>query len=207
MRDRRVMRADSPERAGLEGRGWVVVARSWGAGLVIDERMRDRLRERVRDVHPLALRELGPGDVDAVLALDRETLDDYPGDVATAHDALTVESATPAPAHRGWGVFAAPGLVAMSFLSLGALACDATETDFTVVDGTWRDRGLGAAVKAASVLALADEGRRMFRTGGSFDNPASIAANRAVGYRLDEEWLTLAPPVAAPGPSAPTRLD
>ncbi len=141
---------------------------------------------------PLAdIREIQVTDVVAVLTLDRETADDYPGDVATAHDPLTPAGATPTTTHRGWGAFTSHGqLVAMTFADI---AQDVTETDFTVVDRGWRHRGLGSAVKAACLLALSDEGHVDFRTGGSSDNPASIAANRAVGYELDEEWLSYAP--------------
>ncbi|HEY5223624.1 MAG TPA: hypothetical protein VIJ18_11335 [Microbacteriaceae bacterium] len=54
---------------------------------------------------------------------------------------------------------------------------------------------LGAAVKAAAVLALLGDGVEHFRTGGSADNPASLATNSKVGYTVDQSWLTLAPPV------------
>lgn len=57
-----------------------------------------------------------------------------------------------------------------------------------------RGQGLGAAVTAASVLALAAEGYDHFRTGGSGDNAAIVAANHTVGYVLDAEWLTLSAP-------------
>ncbi|GGI41925.1 hypothetical protein GCM10010988_36470 [Cnuibacter physcomitrellae] len=67
------------------------------------------------------------------------------------------------------------------------------ETDFTVVDAPWRGRGIGAAVKAASVLALLGEGQTRFRTGGDAGNAASLGASLALGYVVDEEWLTLAP--------------
>ncbi len=41
------------------------------------------------------------------------------------------------------------------------------ETEFTSVAVDHRRRGLATAVKAASVLALADEGHRLFGTGGA----------------------------------------
>jgi len=197
MQERRVVRSDSPDRAELEAQGWLVIARSWGAGLIVDRRRRDRLRALVDRVRTLVdIRELTATDADEVLTLDRETADDYPGDVATAHEALTADRAAPTADHRGWGAFTPDGrLVAMTFADSGP---DVTETDFTVVRREWRGRGLGTAVKAACVLALAEEGRRTFRTGGSMDNPASIAANRAVGYELDEEWLTFAGGIQSP---------
>jgi predicted GNAT family acetyltransferase len=175
----------------LEAQGWFVIARSWGAALVVNDQQRDRLRLLVDRARPLVrIREIEAKDVGAVMALDRATVEDYPGDIATAHEALTTVSANPTAAHRGWGAFTAESeLVAMTFADIGP---DVTETDFTVVRRDRRSQGLGSAVKAACVLALADEGHTVFRTGGSMDNSASIAANRAVGYELDEEWLTFA---------------
>ena len=121
---------------------------------------------------------------------------DYPGDVATAHQALTPERASPTAERRSWGAFTPAGeLVAATFTLPGA---EVTETEFTVVHRTWRGRGLGSAVKVASVLALAAEGHSYFRTGGSNDNAASLAANRTVGYVVDEEWLTLIGPKDPP---------
>ncbi|WP_440708725.1 N-acetyltransferase family protein [Herbiconiux sp. YIM B11900] len=200
MQERRVVRADSPGRSELDAQGWVVIARSWGAGLVLDEERRQRVRHLVNRAHPLvSVREVTASDVEAVLALDRATADDYPGDIATAHDALTTAGATPTATHRGWGAFTTDGLlVAMTFADTDTSpgpgpGPGVTETDFTVVRRGWRRLGLGSAVKAACVLALADEGHTVFRTGGSFDNPASIAANRSLGYELDEEWLTYVP--------------
>lgn len=192
MHGRRVVKADSSARVELDGHGWTVIARSWGAGLTIDGAGRDQLVAIVgRVVSRVAIRELRPDDVEAVLALDGETLSDYPGDVATAHEPLNRPRATPTIEHRGWGALSSDGrLIAMTFVDIGA---EVTETDFTVVRRGWRGRGLGSAVKAASLLALAAEGHRRFRTGGSVDNAASIAMNRAVGYELDEEWLTFVP--------------
>lgn len=191
MQERRVVRADSPDRVALELSGWVVVARSWGAGLPADDGSVGRLGVFLQRVNTVAMiRELGSSDVGAILNLDYETVDDYPGDIATAHDPLTLERANPTPKHPGWGAFLPDGrLIAMTFSDVGD---HVVETDFTVVHRQWRGRGFGAAVKAASVIALITAGHTYFRTGGSTENPASIAANRAVGYVLDEEWLTYA---------------
>lgn len=53
--------------------------------------------------------------------------------------------------------------------------------------------GLATAVEAASVLDLLGRGVTTIRTGGSADNPAIIAANRAVGFLVDEHWVTVRP--------------
>jgi RimJ/RimL family protein N-acetyltransferase len=53
---------------------------------------------------------------------------------------------------------------------------------------SFRGRGVGQAVKAASILTLLDAGITSFSTGGAAANARSIAANEALGYRLTERW-------------------
>ncbi|RII86371.1 acetyltransferase, partial [Clavibacter michiganensis subsp. insidiosus] len=129
---------------------------------------------------------------------DAATLADYPGGPATRHAGLTADSARiPVRGRRGYGAFDAGGeLLAMTFVDLDPTGL-AAETDVTVVAAAHRGRGLGAAVKAASVLGLLEAGVTSFRTGGSSENAAIIAAGAALGYRVDEEWLTLEAPESA----------
>ncbi|MBD8539745.1 acetyltransferase [Frigoribacterium sp. CFBP 8751] len=188
-----VLRDHSPEAAALLGEGWTVAARSFGARLHTGDVDRDHLRAlatgKAADV---TIRELGPLDVDAVLALDAQTLDDYPGSVATRHEPFDRSSATPGPTRRAWGAFTPTGrLVGLTVVDLDG---PAAETDVTVVHSDHRGRGLAAAIKAASVLALLDAGVLRFRTGGSADNPAIVATNASLGYVVDEGWLTLVAP-------------
>jgi len=156
----------------------------------VDVRRLDALVDGLRDGG--VVRELEPSDRAAILALDVATVGDYPGGVATRHKALDLEQATVTSRRRGFGVTSPNGaLVAMTFVDVDGTH---VETDFTVVAKQWRRRGLASAVKAAAVLALLGEGAERFRTGGSEDNVASLAANTTVGYVIDEAWLTLAPP-------------
>ncbi|QKS12800.1 acetyltransferase [Curtobacterium sp. Csp1] len=213
-----VLPADAPRRVELERRGWRVVARSFGAQLDGDAVDRTRLRSLV-DRAGLPVRALDVADVDAVLALDVATVGHYPGSVATRHEPFDRERATPSAVRRAFGAWSGDDLVAMTFVDVlvgaggaaagsdagsdAAAGSDATavcaaasvsaETDVTVVAADHRGRGIGTAVKAASVLALLDAGVTRFRTGGSADNPAIIAANTALGYVRDEEWVTLEP--------------
>jgi hypothetical protein len=185
-----VVRSDDPRQPDLLGNGWVVVARSWGALLTdVDEAgLRDVTSRRSGDV---VLRPIASGDLDQVLALDRATIGDYPGGPATAHRALTRTAAEPTETRRGFGAFLPEGrLVAMTYLEINNTTA---ETDFTVVARDQRLRGRSEAVKAAAVLALHEEGITSFRSGGSAQNPAIFAANAALGYIQDEEWLTYAP--------------
>jgi len=195
-----IARSDDPEVARLLADGWAVTARSWGAQLDAADADPDRLRALIDRVAPDAvLRELAPDDVPRILALDAATLADYPGGPATRHAGLTPDSArVPVPGRRGFGaVDSAGALLAMTFVDVDP-AGRAAETDVTVVDAAHRGRGLGTAVKAASVRALLAEGVAVFRTGGSSENAAIIVAGAALGYRVDEEWLTLEAPGDAP---------
>jgi hypothetical protein len=188
----KVLPADAPERAELEGQGWTVVTRSFGAQLdahAVDQPRLQGLVARTAEVG--SVRELSRADVDAVLALDALTIGDYPGSIATQHTPLDQQTATPSESRRAFGVVLESGeLVAMTFVDVDG--SDA-ETDFTVVHLAWRGRGLGVAAKAASVLALLADGVTRFRTGGSSDNAAILAANDVVGHVRDEEWVTLEP--------------
>lgn len=166
-----------------------VVARSWGAGLVagaVDHGRLEHAQQAVVDL--VSLRELTSADVPVILALDHDTRGHYPGSVATQRRPLTAGDASPSARRRGFGAFAGAELAAMTFVDLEDT--DA-ETDFTVVAASWRGRGLSTAVKALSISVLVAGGVQTFRTGGSSDNPAIIAANRNLGYVQDEEWLTL----------------
>lgn len=187
-----VVRKDDPRAADLAGRGWVVTARSWAAELShFDEDALQTIVARASNGGVTA-REIQGSDLDHVLALDQDTCADYPGGPATAHHPLTPATATVTDIRRAFGAFLPEGgLVAMTFVDVDEATA---ETDFTVVARDHRGRGLAQAVKAFAVLALSASGVRTFRTGGSDQNPAIIAANAALGYVQDEEWLTYVPP-------------
>ncbi|KXC04464.1 hypothetical protein MhomT_16250 [Microbacterium hominis] len=183
-----VLQARDPRRDELERIGWVVAARSFGAQLDVD-RIDEHKLGVLAAAAGISTRELVTADIDAVLKLDRSTIEDYPGSIATQHPPLDPHRASPSSARRGFGAFPPSGeLVAMTFLDIEGTHA---ETDFTVVHAQWRRRGIATAVKAASLLALAGEGFTRFRTGGSADNEAIIRANDALGYLRDEEWVTL----------------
>lgn len=191
------MRSDDPRLRDLLTAGWETVARSWGAQLSSEDADETRLEALVELTSGSAsIRELSNADREAILVLDAATVNDYPGSVATLHSPLTSDSVNLSRQRRAFGAETSHGeLVAMTFVDIdGARA----ETDFTVVARQWRGQKLGTAIKAASVIRLIADGVRVFRTGGSADNPSSIAANATVGYALDEEWLTLTAPSRLP---------
>ncbi|MFI2101714.1 GNAT family N-acetyltransferase [Isoptericola sp. NPDC019693] len=184
-----VARAGTVQAEAALAAGARVVARSWGAGLdVADADPRSWQRARAAVAGLAVLRELGPADREAILALDRATVADYPGDVATSRAPLTAAGATPTPGRRAFGALAGDALVAMTFVDVDG---ERGETDLTVVARDWRGRGLAAAVKALSLGELRAAGVRRFRTGGAAENAAIIAVNESLGYVRDEEWLTL----------------
>lgn len=197
----RVLRADDPVRRTLEEAGWTVSSRSWAAQLHAADADLPALRARVERVAAVAaVRQLTDDDAAEALLLDERTRHDYPGGPATRHQPLTNESARVTQARIAFGAFGTTSssdidarLLAMTYVNL-ATAGDPAETDFTVVAPEARGRGLAMAVKAASIEWMLTQGVTRFRTGGSSHNAAIIAANRALGYVQDEEWVTLTAP-------------
>lgn len=189
--DVRILRADSPERAALERAGWVVVAHSWGARLEASRSDRRSLRELAARADPYGgVRRLTVEDMPGALALDEVTLHDYPGAEATAHTPLTSARAAVGASRHGYAVLVDRAVIAMTWVDLD-LDAGRAEVDFTVVAPHVRGRGLATAVKAALALDLFDSGVTVVRTGGASDNAAIMAANRALGFEVDEEWVTL----------------
>lgn len=188
-----MLRSDDPRIRQAEADGWECVATSWGARLELDHsdqaalaRLRE-LAERARG-GGYVVREAGPDDLAQVLALDDLTARDYPGGVATRHQPLDeATAATALEDGRAWGAWVGDTLVA---LTATHLLEDRVETDFTAVHPGHRRQGLATAVKAASVLAHAEDGATRFGTGGANGNLASLAMNRTVGYQITETWHT-----------------
>ena len=60
------------------------------------------------------------------------------------------------------------------------------DNDFASVLSLHRGRRLGAAVAAASVVAFASEGVRVFTAGGAAVNAASLGLVRSMGFHVEE---------------------
>lgn len=181
-----VVRDDDPRRPGLERDGLVIVSTSWGAHHVDHGPAHlDALIARA----DAEVAELGPADADELLALDAATCADFPTGPATSHEPLTPATARAAvtPPSRAFGARVAGRLVAVTVVDVDGTQA---ETAFTATAREHRGRGLGAAVKALAVRTLRAEGVSTLRTGGARENAASLAVNRAVGYVVDETWLT-----------------
>jgi GNAT superfamily N-acetyltransferase len=187
--DVQVVREDDPRCAELEAAGYRVVGESWGARLRLSEPPDlSVMREAVARAQALgiAVRELSPDFSDELFSLEYQNHADYPFTPATAQklrDADAIRGLW--DGYRIFGALDGALLVAATVISQ---ATDRGETQFTSVLSAYRGKGLGKAVKAASILALAEDGVRLFGTGGAAVNEASLGANRTLGYTIEERW-------------------
>jgi RimJ/RimL family protein N-acetyltransferase len=187
-----LVREDDPRCAELETEGYEVVSYSWGANLRLDDSsdlaMFDERVRRVRN-EGFNIRELSTADLAKVGEVELANVNDYPQSAATHHEIPTLELLV-GMIHAGvrfWGVFLEGKLAAVTSLERKDQRWN---TKFTSVLAEYRGRGLGAAVKAASILTLFNEGVRWFSTGGAASNEASLGANRTLGYVLEPTWRT-----------------
>jgi RimJ/RimL family protein N-acetyltransferase len=187
-----LVREDDPRCAELETEGYEVVGYSWGANLRLDDSsdlaMFDERVRRVRN-EGFNIRELSTADLAKVGEVELANVNDYPQSAATHHEMPTLELLV-GMIHaevRFWGVFLEGKLAAVTSLERNDQRWN---TKFTSVLAEYRGRGLGAAVKAASILTLFNEGVRWFSTGGAASNEASLGANRTLGYVLEPTWRT-----------------
>ena len=189
-----VVRADDPRCAVLEAAGYTVVGESWGARLHDPDPV--KLEQVVRRAIGVDVRELGPSYAAALHALEMANEADYPYTPATERTVGTLETIRKLwTTGRVFGALEEDRLVAATTISLvGAGEERRAETGFTSVLAGYRRRGIGQAVKALSILTLYAEGVRVFGTGGAALNEASLGANRALGYAVEERWRSYAPP-------------
>jgi GNAT superfamily N-acetyltransferase len=138
------------------------------------------------------MRELrGRADWASLVELDASASGDYPETPATRHDPLSEQESVELQASgaRAFGAWAEGALVAATVVVRGA---DRVETEFTVVQRAFRGRGVGTAVKAASILALAVSGAIVFGTGGAAQNEAILRSCAKLGYVVTERWVSFA---------------
>lgn len=179
--------------------GWRVVARSWGARLRLPEGTDARTLEHYRQLgqppQGYQVRQLAASDAEAVARFDAVTLADYPATPATTPEPVTASDVRERLG-QGWlyaGVFHGDELVAVT---ASYPLEDRWEVDRTAVLPAHRRRGLATAVKAWSIAVLYERGVRVLGTGGAASNAGSLAMNRALGFELEPQWLTLEPPSA-----------
>jgi GNAT superfamily N-acetyltransferase len=182
-----VVRSDSARARELEAEGGRLVAESWGARLRIDAGTTAMLETAITRAD-VELRELGPEYAVAVLELETATNDDYPVTPATPHPVRDLPWVTALwRESRLFGALDGGRLVAVAALTIE----DAHgEVDFASVLADYRGQGVGAAVVAFAILAAVRDGARGFRTGGAAVNTASLQTARALGFTIDERWLS-----------------
>jgi hypothetical protein len=199
--DIEIVRVDDPRVPELVAKGYVVVGESWGARLRLGEppdlsRAHAAAHAAVRaaEATGFVIRELDPSWAAAVTRLESANHADYPVTPATTHPRLSEHDLLSlwASECRVFGAIADGRLVAVTVIR--RRDDGRGETEFTSVDAAFRRRGLAVAVKAASIIALADDGVRVFATGGAAVNAGSIRMNEALGYVIEERWLSLEPP-------------
>jgi len=189
------VRDDDPRVASLEAAGYQVVGESWAARLRNPDRGLLTSAVRRATEAGLVIRELDPSYAEAMFDLESTNEKDYPYTPATHHvvgDLARIQALWTDGA-RIFGAFDGPALVAATVMTAMP---ERAETMFTSVLRAYRGRGIGQAVKAASILAFLAEGFEVFGTGGAGVNEASLGANRALGYVLEERWRSYAPPTS-----------
>jgi GNAT superfamily N-acetyltransferase len=188
-----IVRDDDPRIASLEAAGYQLVGESWAARLRNPDP--EQLASAVlrASAAGLVVRELDPSEAGAMFELESANEKDYPYTPATHHvvgDLARIEALW-TDGGRVFGAFDGSKLVAATVMIAKP---DRAETMFTSVLRAYRGRGIGQAVKAASILAFLAGGFEVFGTGGAGVNEASLGANRALGYVLEERWRSYAPP-------------
>lgn len=189
--DYEIVQEGDPRCAELEAAGYRVVAESWAVRLYDPDR--DLLESAIRRATAggLTVRELGPESAAALHALEKTNEPDYPDTPATHHEVGDLAKTQALwPANRVFGAFDGNRLVGATVIREYDGHGD---TAFTSVLAQYRRRGVGQAVKAASILAFLDLGITRFSTGGAAVNRASLQANQSLGYQLTERWRTYAP--------------
>ncbi|WP_371406409.1 GNAT family N-acetyltransferase [Kribbella sp. NBC_00662] len=191
MPDYQIVRDDDPRCAELEAAGYRVVAESWAVRLFDPDRELLETAVRRATAGGLTIRELGPESAEVLHNLEKTNEPDYPYTPAT-HRVVGELADVRAlwPAYRVFGAFDGNRLVGATVIRQKDGFGD---TYFTSVLATHRRRGVGQAVKAASILAFLDIGITRFSTGGAAANQASLQANQSLGYQVTEQWRTYAP--------------
>ena len=193
MPDFEIVRDDDPRCAELERAGYEIVGHSWGARLRNPDRALLEAAVLRGTTAGLSIRELGVESAEALLELENTNQPDYPYTPATQPEVRDLEKIRElwSDGGRVFGALDGTRLVGATVMRLHP---ELTETAFTSVLSDYRGRGVGQAVKAAGVLAFLETGSTVFGTGGAGQNDASLGANRALGYVIEERWRSYAPP-------------
>ena len=190
MSDIQIVQAEDPRVADLEAFGYRLVGESWGARLRLAEPPDLTKIERAvaeADVSGITIRELSVDYAGAVYELELANNADYPFTPATFQPPPERESIR-GLWDSGKRIFGALDGDVVVAVVVGQVVDGTGDNDFASVLSTHRGRGLGAAVAAASIVAFAREGVRVFTAGGAGVNAASLGLVRSMGFHVEEQW-------------------
>ena len=190
MSDIQIIQAEDPRVADLEASGYRLVGESWGARLRLAEPPDLTKIERAvaeADVSGITIRELSVDYAGAVYELELANNADYPFTPATFQPPPERESIR-GLWDSGKRIFGALDGDVVVAVVVGQVVDGTGDNDFASVLSTHRGRGLGAAVAAASIVAFAREGVRVFTAGGAGVNAASLGLVRSMGFHVEEQW-------------------
>lgn len=190
MSDIQIVRAEDPRVGDLEAAGYRLVGESWGARLRLPEAPDlSTIEQAVSRAAEsgITIRELTPDYADALYDLELANNADYPFTPATFQAAPERDSIR-SLWKSGKRVFGALDGGVLVAAVVGRVLDGTGDNDFASVLRTHRGRGLGAAVAAASIIAFADEGVRVFTAGGAGANAASLGLVRSLGFQVEERW-------------------
>ena len=190
MSDIQIVRADDPRVADLEAVGYRLVGESWGARLRLSEPPDltevEQVVARAKEFG-IAIQELTAEYANALYDLELANNADYPFAPATSQAPPDRDSIR-GIWESGKRVFGALDNGMLVGAAVGEVVDGTGDIDFASVLRTHRGRGLGAAVAAASIVAFAKEGVRVFRVGGAGTNSASLGLVRSLGFQVEEQW-------------------
>jgi len=190
MRDMRILPANDPEVPRVEASGYVLVGESWGARLRLsDPPDLSAIVPAVTraEASGIAIRELAEEYAEAVYQLELANHADYPVTPATTQPFPEREVIRQfwTSGKRVFGAIDGDFLVAVT---VGQTENGVGDNDFASVLKEYRGRGVGAAVAAASIIALARDGIRVFTAGGAAANAASLGLAASMGFVVEEQW-------------------
>lgn len=191
-----IVNALDPKCQELETLGYVIVGQSWGAHLQLTEPINlGRYSEKISKLQTLGYRveSLPPDFAQQVLELELINNPDYPYTPATTHAPPTYEGTMDLwkPGNRIIGAFKEDQLMGVVAASKGAKEVN---IDFGSVRIDHRGKGVGSAIASLAIITFANLGERFFSTGGAAINEASQATVKALGFTVDERWLSYSRP-------------
>lgn len=190
MSDIQIVRAEDPQVADLEAAGYRLVGESWGARLRLPEAPDlTKIEQAVAraEATGITIQELSVEYADALYELELANNADYPFTPATFQAPPERESIR-GLWESGKRIFGALDGGVLVAVVVGQVVDGTGDNDFASVLSTHRGRGIGAAVAAASILAFAKEGVRVFTAGGAAVNASSLGLVRSMGFQVEEQW-------------------